>query len=59
MVPIPAPADFTVMPREYPRPAEILLPNSEGSPVGALFHEWLGIAWARLNGHIQATTALD
>jgi uncharacterized SAM-binding protein YcdF (DUF218 family) len=60
MVPIPAPADFTARPREYPplRPGEVLLPNSEnGSQAGALFHEWLGIAWAILNGHIQATAA--
>jgi uncharacterized SAM-binding protein YcdF (DUF218 family) len=55
MAPIPAPADFTHKPREISqsRPREILLPNSEGgSQAGFLFHEWLGIAWARLNGHI-------
>ena len=54
MTPIAAPADFQIKPRQTPsRPGEILLPTSQGGPIAdSLFHEWLGILWAKLNGRI-------
>ena len=54
MSPIPAPADFQIKPPQSPaRPGEIFLPTSQGGPIAdSLFHEWLGILWAKLNGRI-------
>ena len=55
MTPIPAPADFFIKPRQHSRsrPGERFLPTSDGGPkADALFHEWLGIVWAKLNGRI-------
>jgi len=56
LAPIPAPADFLVKHEQRQRslPGQMFLPNAAGGfRSDLLFHEWLGILWARLRGRIQ------